>query len=519
METYVPALYATAFSLLPPLVAIVLALITKEVYFSLFLGIITGALLYANGNPLVAFKEMLFNEEGGLVASITNGSHARILIFCALLWMIVSIINRSGSARAFGKWAQKHIKSKTGAMLSTAFMGLIIFVDDGFNCMTVGSVMRPITDRFKVSRAKLAYILDSTAAPVCIIAPISCWAAAVSYSVPQEMGINGFDMFVQAIPYNLYALSTLFLLFLLIATNTDYGPMKKHEENAAKGDLFTSGEPPYDEVINAKDVKEGKISNLLLPIIVLIVTCVGGMLYTGGFFEGVPVREALADADSATGLVIGAVLTLIFTFFLYMIRRALTFKEFMSCIPAGFRSIVSAMLILILAWNLTGMTGLLGTSEFVNVAVNGFASGLQMFLPAIIFLIAVFMAFSTGTSWGTFSILIPIVCAVFQTSPQMLIISISACLAGSVCGDHCSPISDTTILSSAGAQSNHLNHTTTQLPYAMTAAAASFIGYLLMGILGYTTGNAVSLLALPVTLALLAAIVLFIRKREHKKVA
>ncbi|MBQ4293662.1 MAG: Na+/H+ antiporter NhaC family protein, partial [Lachnospiraceae bacterium] len=244
METYVPALYATAFSLLPPLVAIVLALITKEVYFSLFLGIITGALLYANGNPLVAFKEMLFNEEGGLVASITNGSHARILIFCALLWMIVSIINRSGSARAFGKWAQKHIKSKTGAMLSTAFMGLIIFVDDGFNCMTVGSVMRPITDRFKVSRAKLAYILDSTAAPVCIIAPISCWAAAVSYSVPQEMGINGFDMFVQAIPYNLYALSTLFLLFLLIATKTDYGPMKKHEENAAKGDLFTSGEPP-----------------------------------------------------------------------------------------------------------------------------------------------------------------------------------------------------------------------------------------------------------------------------------
>ena len=514
MESYVPALYGTAASIIPPLVAIVLALILKEAIFSLFCGIVVGALLYAGGNPGIAFQTMLFSEEGGVVASLTDTSHICIIIFVVLLWVVVGALNKSGSANAFGIWAEKHIKTRVGAQIATFIMGLLIFVDDGFNSVTVGSVMRPITDRYRVSRAKLAYLLDSTAAPICVIAPVSCWAAAVSYSVPAEYEINGFDMFIRAIPYNLYALGTLVMIIFVVTRKLDYGPMRRHEINAIGGDLFTSGNPPYNEYGEDGDKKkDAKISNLLLPIIVLIVSCVGGMLYTGGFFEGASVRDALANADSAAGLAMGGMIAVFFTLIFYLLRKALSFKDFMSCIPGAIRSIAEPLLILVLAWTLSGITGLLGTGTFVHDAVNSVASGLQMFLPVIIFVISVLLAFSTGTSWGTFTILIPIVCAVFRGWDQMLVISISACLSGAVCGDHCSPISDTTILSSAGAQSDHINHTTTQLPYAITVAAVSAVGYLLMGILGYTCNSAAALIATPVTLVLLVLVLIFIRKK------
>lgn len=512
MGDYVPVLYATAFSLLPPLVAIIMALITKEVYSSLILGIAVGSMLYAGGNPVLAYDTMFFHEDAGLVAALSNTSHVCILIFVVILWTLVAVINKSGSANAFGNFALKRVKSREGAQIATMLMGLIIFVDDGFNCLTVGSVMRPITDRYKVSRAKLAYIIDSTAAPICIIAPISSWAAAVSYSVPESMNINGFEMFIKTIPYNLYALCTIVMLFALILMKLDFGPMKKHEDNARQGDLFTSGETPYDE--NENTVKEGaKISNLVIPILLLIVSCITGMLYTGGFFEGETFRNAFANTDSAKGMVIGSSLTILVTFIMYLARKALTFKEFMGCLASGFRTVCEPMLILILAWNLSGVTGLLGADVFIHDIVNGFAAGLQMLLPAIIFAISIFLAFSTGTSWGTFSILIPIVCAVFADNYNMLVISIAACLAGAVCGDHCSPISDTTILSSTGAQSDHVNHTTTQLPYALTVAGVSFVGYLIAGILCGLTGSNTAVIAMPVTIAILLIVLFMIKKR------
>ncbi len=512
MGDYVPVLYATAFSLLPPLVAIIMALITKEVYSSLILGIAVGSMLYAGGNPVLAYDTMFFHEDAGLVAALSNTSHVCILIFVVILWTLVAVINKSGSANAFGNFALKRVKSREGAQIATMLMGLIIFVDDGFNCLTVGSVMRPITDRYKVSRAKLAYIIDSTAAPICIIAPISSWAAAVSYSVPESMNINGFEMFIKTIPYNLYALCTIVMLFALILMKLDFGPMKKHEDNAKQGDLFTSGETPYDE--NENTVKEGaKISNLVIPILLLIVSCITGMLYTGGFFEGETFRNAFANTDSAKGMVIGSSLTILVTFIMYLARKALTFKEFMGCLASGFRTVCEPMLILILAWNLSGVTGLLGADVFIHDIVNGFAAGLQMLLPAIIFAISIFLAFSTGTSWGTFSILIPIVCAVFADNYNMLVISIAACLAGAVCGDHCSPISDTTILSSTGAQSDHVNHTTTQLPYALTVAGVSFVGYLIAGILCGLTGSNTAVIAMPVTIAILLIVLFMIKKR------
>ena len=517
MTNYSPALYGTFLSLLPPIVAIVLALITKEVYSSLFTGIVVGGLLYAGGNAEHAFNTILYHEEAGLIPNLTDLSHVSVLVFVVLLGTLVVLMNRSGSAQTFGKWAEKHIKSRVGAQLATILMGILIFVDDGFNCMTVGSVMRPMTDSHKVSRAKLAYLLDSTAAPICIIAPISCWAAAVSYAVPEQYHINGFRMFLETIPYNLYALTTLFMLFLLVLRKTDYGPMRLHERNAIKGDLFTTGENSYAEEETVTQVPNAKLSNLIIPVVILIVCCIAGMAYTGGLFDGESLIDSFANADSARGLVMGSLIGVLITFWLYMNRRVMKFKEFMNAFPAGFRSMCAPMIILILSWNLSGVTRLLGAADFVHTVVESSAASLQMFVPAAIFVISVFLAFSTGTSWGTFTILIPIVCAVFPATSEMLVISISACLAGAVCGDHCSPISDTTIMSSAGAHCNHINHVTTQIPYAMTAAAVSAVGYLAAGIIGFYSNSKLALLGTPFALLVLFIVVMLISRRETKK--
>ena len=513
-EGYQPACYASALALVPPLVAIVLALITKEVYSALFIGVAVGALLYAGGNGELALNTMLYHPDGGLVMNLTDASHASVLVFVTLLGTLVVLMNRSGGAEAFGRWAERHIKTRTGALLATIAMGLLIFVDDGFNCMTVGSVMRPMTDRHRVSRAKLAYLLDSTAAPVCIIAPISCWAAAVSYAVPAEYGINGFKMFLRAIPYNLYALGTLFMLLSITLMKVDYGPMRKHEDNALKGDLFTSGDLPYSEETAPAAGHASHLSNLVVPVVMLIVFCIVGMIYTGGFFAGENLIDAFANADSARGLVMGSLLAVIATFWLYMNRGATSFKDFMAAFAAGFRSMCAPMIILILSWNLSGMTSLLGAASFIQRVVTSSAASLRMFVPVIVFAVSVFLAFSTGTSWGTFNILIPIVCAVFPVESEMLVISISACLAGAVCGDHCSPISDTTIMSSAGAKCNHINHVSTQLPYALTVASVCAAGYLIAGIIGYRAESSLALLATPVTLALLLGVILVLRRRE-----
>jgi len=514
-EERIPALYATVLSLLPPVVAISLALITKEVYSSLFAGIVVGALLYSNGNVELALNTMLYNPQGGLVSNLTDISHAGILVFVTLLGTLVVLMNRSGGAGAFGRWAKSHIRSKKGAQFATIFMGMLIFVDDGFNCMTVGSVMRPITDSHNVSRAKLAYILDATAAPVCIIAPISCWAAAVTYAVPQSMNINGFEMFIRTIPYNLYALGTLFMLFVITLRQFDYGPMRVHEKNSQNGDLFTTGENSYEETENVPE--GGRLSYLVVPVVTLIVTCILGMAYTGGLFSGAGLVQSFADADSARGLVMGTLITTVVTFWYYMKCKVMTFKVFMESFAAGFRSMCAPMIILILSWNLSGMTGLMGAADYIHNAVMSSASSIQMFIPAVIFAVSVFLAFSTGTSWGTFTILIPIVCAVFPATSEMLVISISACLAGAVCGDHCSPISDTTIMSSAGAHCNHINHVTTQMPYALTVAGVCVAGYLICGIIGFLTDSAAAILATPVTLVLLYATLCFIGRMFNKK--
>ena len=512
-ESYSPGAYATIWALAPPVVAIVLSLITKEVYSSLFIGIAVGALLYSGGNLELAFTSMLYHEAGGLVVNLTDLSHAGILVFVIILGTLVALMNKSGAAEAFGRWAQKRIKTRVGAQLATVLMGVLIFVDDGFNCMTVGSVMRPITDSHKVSRAKLAYILDATAAPICIIAPISSWAAAVSYAVPESYNINGFAMFINTIPYNMYAIMTLVMMIGLVLMKADYGPMKLHEANALKGDLFTTGERPYDED-DTQNAREGsRVSDLVIPVVVLIISCIIGMLYTGGFFSGETLINSFANADSARGLVMGSMFTLILTFILYVSGGVMSFKDFMAGLPQGFRSMCAPMIILILSWNLSGMTGLLGAADFIHGLMESSAGGLAMFLPFIIFVVSVFLAFSTGTSWGTFTILIPIVCSVFADSHEMLVISISACLAGAVCGDHCSPISDTTIMSSAGAHSDHINHVTTQLPYALTAAGVSAVGFLIAGIIGYKAGNALAMTATPITMALMLLVLFIIKKR------
>ncbi|MCD8397812.1 MAG: Na+/H+ antiporter NhaC family protein [Lachnospiraceae bacterium] len=502
--------YATIFSVVPPVLAIVLALITKEVYSSLLAGIIVGALLYANGNLEIALQTMLYDETGGLVPNVATTGHAGILIFCGMLFMLVYILNQSGSAEAFGNWASKRVKTRTGAQLATILLGLLIFVDDGFNCMTVGSVMRPLTDREKISRAKLAYIIDSTAAPICIIAPVSSWAAAVTTSVPEGMDINGFQMFIRLIPLNLYPLVTLLMLFLIVFFRLDYGPMEKYEANARKGDLFTV--PTGTEEKAQECGKNGRVSNTILPLLVLIGFSILGMLYTGGFFQGAGLMETFADCDAVKTLVTGAFVALLFTFVLYMMRDVMGFRSFMECIPNGLKTMCGPMIILILAWNLSGMTQLLGIGTYIHDLVEATAGVFQMLLPFIIFLISVGLSFASGTSWGTFTILIPIICVVFESNESMLMISMAACLSGSVCGDHCSPISDTTIMSSAGAGCDHISHVITQIPYALTAAGVSAAGFLLAGILGATKGVGAAMAATPVTLVLLILVLLGIRR-------
>ena len=518
-STYTCAVYSTIFSLLPPVIAIVLALNTKEVYTSLLVGIASGALLYANGNLELAINTLFFNEDGGMVAKLSDSSNVGILIFLVMLGILVALMNKAGGSAAFGRWASTHIHSRAGAQFSTLLLGVMIFVDDYFNCLTVGSVMRPVTDRQKVSRAKLAYLIDATAAPVCIIAPVSSWAAAVTSSVPEGSGINGFTMFLRTIPYNYYAILTMVMSLFLIFSGLDYGPMKKHEDNALLGDLFTTDDRPYgDDADDGSDTR-GHVVDLIAPVLVLIAACIFGMVYTGGFFEGVDFVTAFADCNASAGLVLGSSIALLFTFVFYRVRSVMTFQDFAACIPEGFKAMVSPMLILSLAWTLSGMTGLLGAKYYVANLLNGSASALQYMLPVIIFLVAVFLAFATGTSWGTFSILIPIVCHAFPEG-EMLVISIAACLSGAVCGDHCSPISDTTIMASAGAHCSHVNHVSTQLPYAITAASCAAVCYVITGVaqafLGANGSLFTSLILLAVAIAVELAVLNVIRLRTKK---
>lgn len=485
-------------SLLPPVVAIGLALITKEVYSSLFLGIVTGGVLCMLSSAPVSVGEgeslghgftALFNAvvNEGIIKNLSDSWNVGILVFLVVLGIIVVLMNKAGGSRAYGEWAVRRIKTRKGASLATFALGVLIFVDDYFNCLTVGSVMRPVTDTHKVSRAKLAYLIDATAAPVCIIAPISSWAAAVSGTVE---GVNGISLFIQTIPFNLYALLTILMVILMSTLDVDFGPMRRHELNAKNGDLFTTGETQYATEAEAPVTSKGKVIDLVLPVIILIILCVTGMIYTGGFFSGESFVNSFANCDAAYGLSIGSIGALILIVIYFLIRRVLTFKNCMVAVPEGFKQMVPAILILTFAWALKSMTGLLEASTYVSSIVES-ATAVKILLPAILFVVAVGLSFATGTSWGTFGILIPIVTGVFEselagvsaggTIPTMVVICISACLAGAVCGDHCSPISDTTIMASTGAQCDHVNHVSTQLPYAMSVAAISLIGYLVAG--------------------------------------
>ena len=515
-ENYQCGVYATVFALLPPVIAIGLALITKEVYTSLLAGIITGGLLYSNFNLELMINTIFFQEDGGMVYKLADAWNVGILVFLVMLGILVSMLNKAGGSAAFGKWASKHIKTRIGAQISVMILGVLLFVDDYFNCLTVGSVMRPVTDRHKVSRAKLSYIIDATAAPVCIIAPISSWAAAVTSSVPEDSGINGFAVFLQTIPYNLYAILTLVMVLLVTVLRVDFGPMKKHEMNAIAGDLFTTPGRPYEgneeEVINEK----AHVLDLILPVAVLIASCIVAMVYTGGFFEGASFVDAFAASDASVGLVLGGAVTLVFTFIYYMMRDVLSFEEFAKCIPEGFQSMIAPILILTMAWTLSGMTNLLGAKYFVADLVANSASAMQGFLPMIIFLVAAFLAFATGTSWGTFSILIPIVIGVFPEG-QMMVISIASCLAGAVCGDHCSPISDTTIMASAGGHCEHVNHVVTQLPYVLVVGSVCMVGYLLIGIFKVVGLDAIVWLTLPICIVLLCVVLFVIRTKNGGK--
>ncbi len=518
--TYTCAVYSTFFSLLPPVIAIVLALNTKEVYTSLLVGIASGALLYANGNLELALNTLFFNEDGGMITKLSDSGNVGILAFLVMLGILVALMNKAGGSAAFGRWASTHIHSRAGAQFATLLLGVMIFVDDYFNCLTVGSVMRPVTDRQKVSRAKLAYLIDSTAAPICIIAPVSSWAAAVTSSVPAGSGINGFTMFLRTIPYNYYAVMTVVMSLFLIFTGAEFGPMKLNEDNAKNGDLFTTADRPYGDDVDDGNDTNGHVIDLIAPVLVLIAACIFGMVYTGGFFEGVDFITAFADCNASAGLVLGSSIALLFTFVFYRVRSVMTFQDFAACIPEGFKAMVSPMLILSLAWTLSGMTGLLGAKYYVANLLGNSAAALQYLLPFIIFLVAVFLAFATGTSWGTFSILIPIVCQAFPDG-EMLVVSIAACLSGAVCGDHCSPISDTTIMASAGAHCSHVNHVSTQLPYAITAAACSAVCYIITGlaqaVLGSRASLVTSLVLLVVAIVLELAVLSVIRARTRAK--
>ena len=491
--------YATFWALLPPVIAIALALITKEVYSSLFIGILAGALLNSNFNP---WGMVTFTTDT-LIGAVSDSWNVGILVFLVLLGMIVILVNKAGGSAAYGRWASEHIHTKGGAQAATLGLGAVIFIDDYFNCLTVGSVMRPVTDKFKISREKLAYIIDSTAAPVCIIAPISSWAAAVSSVAPEGQGLS---LFIRSIPYNLYALLTLGTVLYLSLTGLDYGKMLKAEAAAAQKEIAKT------EEVSAS---RGKVLDLVVPIVILIVCCITTMIYTGGFFDAesgnyLNMIGAFGDSDASVGLVLGAFITIVATMILYIPRKVLSFKDFADAIPEGFKSMVGSILILCFAWTLSGVTNALGAKIFVAEFVRNAAGGLANFLPAIVFVIGVGLAFSTGTSWGTFGVLLPIVCAVFPEG-EMMVICVSACLAGAVCGDHCSPISDTTIMASAGAECEHIEHVSTQLPYALTVAAVSFVGYILAGFVRNVW------IVLPVSFVLMFVVLNVLRMMQTKK--
>jgi len=469
--------YATILALLPPVIAIGLALITKEVYSSLFIGILAGGLLVTGFSPLGTIDAVVSD---GLIAAASDT--AGIFIFLVQLGIMVALINKTGAAAAFGKWAQTHVKTRIGAQLATFALGVLIFIDDYFNCLTVGSVMLPVTDSHKISRAKLAFIIDATAAPICMIAPISSWAAAVS-EYAEGTAYSGLELFCRAIPFNYYSLMTLMFIVVTVLLKIDFGPMAVHERNALeKGDLFTTGVSTNkaDEELEVNE--KGKVMDLIIPVAILIVICVFALVYVGGILDGASFITAFGDTDATVGLPWGGLIALVVTVIYLICRKVVSFKDAMACIPKGFNAMVPAILILTFATALKNMTSMLGAAEFIDGVMHGAAAGLALFLPAVIFLVACFLAFATGTSWGTFGILIPIVVEIFEAGNPLFFIGISACLAGAVCGDHCSPISDTTIMSSAGAQCDHINHVSTQIPYAVTVAACSFIAYLVAGL-------------------------------------
>lgn len=506
-------------SLFPPVIAIGLALITKEVYSSLFIGILSGGIIYAISQSSGFEGVFTAVVKDGIIANISNSYNVGILVFLVVLGVIVVLMNKAGGSRAYGEWAAAHIKTRRGAQLSTFLLGVMIFVDDYFNCLTVGSVMRPVTDKHNVSRSKLAYLIDATAAPICIIAPISSWAAAVSGTIE---GVNGISLFISTIPYNLYALLTILMVIFMATADSDFGPMKLHEDNAKKGDLFTSGRKDFEDD-EAPIRSKGKVIDLILPVIILIIFCVAGMIYTGGFFSGTNFVDAFAGCDAAWGLSLGSVGALIVIIIYFLLRGVLKFTECMDSIAAGFKQMVPAILILTFAWTLKTMTNSLEAGTFVSGIVES-ATALHILLPVILFLVAVGLAFATGTSWGTFGILIPIVTSVFSAElatasttgeiPQMVIVCISACLAGAVCGDHCSPISDTTIMASTGAQCDHVNHVSTQLPYALTVAGVCAVGYIISG---FIQNVFVVLGASIVLMAAVMFLIKFINKRKANK--
>ena len=512
---YVSSFYSSALSLLPPVVAIGLSLITKEVYTSLFLGCLVGGFLYANFNPVLAVTSTFDT----LCTAV--GGNLGIVAFLVILGIIVVLMNRSGGSKAYGDWAKKHIKTKRGALLATMVLAIVLGVDDYFNNLTTGNVMRPVTDSHNISRAKLAYMCDATAAPVCIMMPISSWAAAVSGVADTMEGVSGLQLFISAIPWNYYALLTLFMLVVLAVFDLDYGPMKVHEDNAKKGDLYTTPERPFEGADDeSKNSTKGKVADLVIPVIALIICCVSGLLYTGGFFTSdsdyfMDVMGAFADCSAPTGLMYGSFLALLFAFIFYMVRRTMNFAQFTDCIAEGFKVMVPAILILCFAWTISGVTnGLLGAKFFVADAMGAVASNFANFLPAVIFLVAVGLGFATGTSWGTFGILIPITMAIFPLEDPLGIICISACMAGAVCGDHCSPISDTTIMASAGAQCDHVNHVATQLPYAISCAVISFLSYVAAGLLVHF--GAPGILALPIGIVMMLVFLTFLKAKGDK---
>ncbi|MCR5443565.1 MAG: Na+/H+ antiporter NhaC family protein [Sphaerochaetaceae bacterium] len=512
----------TIWALLPPVVAIGLALATKEVYSSLFIGILIGGLLYSG----FGFEGTLVHVfEDGFVASVADSYNVGILIFLVILGAIVALMNKAGGSEAFGIWASEHIKTKTGAMLATTALGVLIFIDDYFNCLTVGSVMRPVADKHGISKEKLSYLIDATAAPICIIAPVSSWAAAVAGFV-KDSGVSGFGLFVKAIPYNFYAILTIVMMLCLAFMKFDYGPMRKFEpateENAKqkiedyisrKGEFSEKIKVMKEETVKDKSRKNGKVIDLVFPIVVLIISCVIGMLYSGEFFSGAGVIEAFSNSDASVGLMLGSACTFIITIIYFLIRNVLKFQDIMSCLPEGFKAMVPAILILVFAWTLKAMTDSLGAKEFVEGLVYNSAAGFKVMLPAIIFLIGCFLSFSTGTSWGTFGILIPITISVFPITTPIGVVCVSACMAGAVCGDHCSPISDTTIMASAGADCDHINHVNTQLPYAITVAAVSFVSYIIAGLVPNW------LIVLPIAIVLMIGTLFAIKKITAPKAA